>query len=117
GFDDDVFGGYAEFGGVFGVVDGFAAGEARRGGGTVGAGEHQDREQVGLVQIGGEGGDAQVVAAQTDSSRAGRESMPHLVVVPDGAGVQQVLLGGAVAGHKCLSSRVSAGLAIVVHEL
>src|ERR1019366_3019428 len=94
--------------GLLGVVDGFAARETGQGGGAVCAGEDQDREQSGVVQVGGEGGDAQVMAAQADPGIAPLSVAGHLVVVPDDVGVLAV---GVADLHAVVSFRVGPGCA------
>jgi hypothetical protein len=47
--DEDGLVGYAEFDGVVAVVDCFAAWEAVDGGWAVGAGEHEQGEESGVV--------------------------------------------------------------------
>jgi hypothetical protein len=93
GLDADHLGRYAEGDGVLAVVDGLAAREPFDGGGCVGAGEHDVREQALLVQLGGVGGDAEVVAAQADADLAGPQLVVHVVVGPQGLDVVSQVCG------------------------
>ena len=88
-----ALGGDSELDGVLAEVDGFPARETGGGVGAVSAGEHEGRDEPLEIEVGGEGGDPQVVAAQPDRHIAGLQLVVHLVVVPDQLRVAPLVLG------------------------
>ena len=71
GFDENGVVGHAVGEGVFAVMDCFASGEAVDGGGSVGAGEHKEGVHASVVEVGGDLGHAEVMAAQADTDIGG----------------------------------------------
>lgn len=68
---------------MFAVVDSFAAREAFDGRRCVRPGEYDLGEHALVVELGGVGGDAEVVAAESDAEVDLAQVVVHLVEVPE----------------------------------
>jgi len=84
---------------VLAIVDSLAAGEALDRAGRIGAGEHDFGEHALVIKLGGVGGDAEVVATESDAEVDGPHLMVHLVEVPERGDVGTELVGQRCSWH------------------